>query len=226
MIKRRYYFILILYSFCIQGQSMLMDYPENGFLGGIVLNLHDIAYGPGVTASCSYLSFIEPGIQYSFLYEKDNNYKVQYFMPYIRFFLLKPFSLSNLQPSLEFFYLDETYYLDNFFVEHDPRRFFYRIGGSLSYKKKLREIYTIIPELGIFRTTQKLEGVNLRVEGEYPVHFIYNSYRDTNQYVEVKFSFCLIRPLSKNLDLVFQFQNFMNRDEFQDQFMILLVGTF
>jgi hypothetical protein len=210
----------------INAHSVLVEFPGNAIQSGLAINFVEDAYGPGFMANFSYLGMIELGIQYNLLYEQGGNYKTRNLIPHIKYFPLKPFSRSNLQPSLEFYYRDETYYLKNFYVEKNPRRFFYRIGGSFSYKKKLRKIYTVIPELGIFRTVQKLEGVNLRVEGIYPVYFIYNDYRDTNNYVELKFSFCLIRPLNDDLDLVIQFQNFMNRDEFQDQFLLSLIRYF
>jgi hypothetical protein len=210
----------------ISAQSVLVDYPGHALQGGLIINLLETSYGPGVAVGGSFMGMVEVGVQYSYLYEKDGNYTTGNIMSHFKYFPLKPFWISNFQPSLEFYYLSESYYLKNFTVENDPRRYFYRLGGSFAYRKKLREVYTVIPELGIFRTVQKLEGVNLRVEGLYPVHFIYNDYRDTNHYVEVKFSFSLIRPLAKNLDLVIQFQNFMNRDEFQDQFLLLLVGYF
>jgi hypothetical protein len=226
MYRLKLIFTGLFLSLFLCGQSMLITYPDNALQGGVVLNLLDVAYGPGCMVGYSYSGMVDIGIQYSFLFEKDGNYRVRNLMPYIRCFPLKPLLQVDLQPSLEFYYLDENYDLKNFYVENNPRRFFYRIGGSFSYKLKMREGYTVIPELGVFRTLQKLEGINLRVEGAYPVHFIYNSYRDTNRYVEVKFSFSLIRPLSDTLDLVIKFQNFMNRDEFQDQFLIFLVGYF
>jgi hypothetical protein len=97
------------------------------------------------------------------------------------------------------------------------------MGGSLSFKKKMQKIYIIIPEVGLFRTLQKSAGVNYAIEDDYPAKFIDTAFRDSNRYFEVRFSFSLVKPLKNNLDLVIQFQNFMNRDEYQDQFLVQLV---